>query len=318
MHEDSAKTGSPRLALYRPPLVPKLELGNEAGGDWIGLLAGKGQFPITFAESAARLGHSVYGVGVAGMFDDELPGVCHDFDTTSLMRIGRAIRLFKRAGIDRVVMAGKIDKTVLFRRFRWIRNIPDLRTIRLAWRFYRQRRTKNDDSLLLAVIEEFERDGIRFESALDYCPEILVNHGFLTKRKPSALQWRDIKFGWKMAKEIGRLDIGQTVVVNDTAVIAVEAIEGTDAAILRAGRLCKRGGFTVVKVAKPQQDRRFDMPTIGVRTIQSMHEAGGRVLAIEAGMTILLDEPDVIALANNLGIAIVAVKAEEVELHAAA
>jgi hypothetical protein len=311
MHDNPAQSATPRLALFRPaPDAPQ--------ADSIGLLAGKGQFPIAFAKSATRLGYAVYCVGVAGMVEDELATICQGFETTSLMRIGRAIRLFKRAGIDRVVMAGKIDKTVLFRRFRWIRNIPDLRTIRLAWRFYRQRRTKNDDSLLLAVIEEFERDGIRFESALDYCPEILVNHGFLTKRKPSALQWRDIKFGWKMAKEIGRLDIGQTVVVNDTAVIAVEAIEGTDAAILRAGRLCKRGGFTVVKVAKPQQDRRFDMPTIGVRTIQSMHEAGGRVLAIEAGMTILLDEPDVIALANNLGIAIVAVKAEEVELHAAA
>lgn len=311
MPTEPTQPAPPRLALYRPA-------ADEQTAGWIGLLAGKGQFPITFAESAARMGHAVYCVGVAGMVDDELAECCHGFETTSLMRIGRAIRLFKRAGIDRVVMAGKIDKTVLFRRFRWIRNLPDLRTIRMAWRFYRQHRAKNDDSLLLAIIEEFERDGIHFESALEYCPEVLVNHGFLTKRKPTALQWRDIKFGWKMAKEMGRLDIGQTVVVNDTAVIAVEAIEGTDAAILRAGRLCKRGGFTVVKVAKPQQDLRFDVPTVGVRTLQSMHEAGGRVLAIEAGMTILLDEPEVIELANKLGIAIVAVKAEEVELHAAA
>jgi len=284
----------------------------------VGLLAGGGRFPIAFANAARRLGHSVHCIGVAGMVDEELGLLCDGFETTSLLQVGRAIRLFRRAGIRRAVMAGKIDKTALFRRFLWLRNLPDLRTIRLIWLHYRQRRTKTDDSLLLAVIEEFARDGIQFESALDYCPEILVNHGFLTRKHPSRAQWRDIKFGWKMAKEMGRLDIGQTVVVNETAVIAVEAIEGTDAAILRAGGLCKRGGFTVVKVAKPQQDMRFDVPTVGVRTIQSMHEAGGRVLAIEAGMTILLDEPEVVELANKLGIAIVAVKAEEIELQIAA
>ena len=120
-----------------------------------------------------------------------------------------------------------------------------------------------------------------------------------------------------MAKAIGQLDIGQTVVVNDTAVIAVEAIEGTDAAILRAGQLCTRGGFTVVKVAKPQQDMRFDVPTVGVKTLQSMHEAGGRVLAIEAGMTIVLEEDEVLSLADKLGIALVSLKTEELQLRLA-
>ncbi|MFQ5731371.1 MAG: LpxI family protein [Planctomycetaceae bacterium] len=284
----------------------------------VGLLAGSGGFPITFAKAARRQGCSVYCVGVAGMVSEDLADHCDGFATVPLMRVGKAIRLYRRAGIRRAVMAGKIEKTTLFRRFRWLRNLPDWPTIRIAWRFYRDRRNKSDDSLLLAVIKEFKRDGVVFDSALDYCPEILVQHGFLTKRRPSPLQWRDINLGWQMAKEMGRLDIGQTVVVHDTAIIAVEAIEGTDAAILRAGGLCKRGGFTVVKVAKPQQDRRFDVPTIGVRTIQSMHEAGGRVLAIEAGMTILLDEDEVVELANRLGIAIVAVKADEVELQAAA
>mgnify|MGYP003622671156 CR=1 FL=1 len=144
-----------------------------------------------------------------------------------------------------------------------------------------------------------------------------MKHGFLTRRKPTPAQWRDIKFGWEMAKEIGRLDIGQTVIINDTAVIAVEAIEGTDAAIRRAGTLCKRGGFTVVKVAKPQQDIRFDVPTIGVQTIQTMREAGGRVLAVESEKTILLDHDEVIQLADKLGIAIVALNASEIHLQAA-
>jgi DUF1009 family protein len=121
-----------------------------------------------------------------------------------------------------------------------------------------------------------------------------------------------------MAKEMGRLDVGQTVIVNDTAVIAVEAIEGTDQCIRRAGTLCRRGGMTVVKVAKPSQDMRFDVPTVGVQTIQTMREAGARVLAVESGMTILLDEEEVVRLADKLGIAIVSVKAEELQLRSAA
>jgi hypothetical protein len=145
-----------------------------------------------------------------------------------------------------------------------------------------------------------------------------VKHGFLTRRRPTDAQWKDIRFGWEIAKEMGRLDIGQSVIVNDLAVIAVEAIEGTDRAILRAGELCRRGGFTLVKVAKPQQDMRFDVPTIGCQTIKTLHEAGGRVLAVEAGRTIILDEPEVVELADRLGIAIVAVKAEEVALPKAA
>jgi len=280
----------------------------------IGLLAGSGRFPIAFAEAARKRGYSVFGVGVLGMADPALADVCDHYAVTPLGRIGRVIRLFKRARVRRAVMAGKIEKTELFRPYRWLRNLPDWRAIHMILRFAYDKR---DDTLLLAVIREFERDDITFESALHYCPELLVKHGFLTRRKPSPQQWRDINFGWEIAKELGRLDIGQTVIVNDTAVIALEAIEGTDAAIRRAGTLCRRGGFTVVKVAKPQQDMRFDVPTIGVQTIQAMREAGGRVLAIESEMTILLDEQEVIQLADRVGIAIVALKADEIHLQAA-
>lgn len=283
----------------------------------IGLLAGAGRFPFAFAEAARQQGQRVYCVGIAGMVSEELATVCDGFQTASLMQLGKAIRLFKRAGVRRAAMAGKIDKTLLFQRFRWLRNIPDLRMIMTTYRYYRDQHHFTDDNLLLNVIREFARDDIQFESALETCPELLVKHGFLTRRKPTSVQWRDINFGWEMAKEMGRLDIGQTIVVNETAVIAVEAIEGTDAAILRAGQLCSRGGFTVVKVAKPQQDMRFDVPTIGVRTLQSMHEAGGRVLAVEAGMTILLEEEAVIKLADKLGIAIVSLKSEELQLRIA-
>lgn len=281
----------------------------------LGLLAGSGRFPLAFARAAQHQGYSVSCVGVFGMASTELADVCDSFVTAPLGRLGRAIRLFKRARVRRVVMAGKIDKTLLFQPFRWVRHLPDWRTIHMLFRYARENKT--DDTLLLAVIREFERDEIVFESALDYCPELLVKHGFLTRRKPSRDQWRDIKFGWKMAKEIGRLDIGQTVIVNDTAVIAVEAIEGTDAAIQRAGELCRRGGMTVVKVAKPQQDRRFDVPTIGIQTIQTMYEAGARVLAVESEQTIFLDADEVVTLADKLGITIVSLKSEELQLRRA-
>lgn len=253
-------------------------------------------------------------VGVDGLVSEELRELCDGFETVSLAQIGRAIRLFRKAKIDRVVMAGKIEKVALFQKWRWLKLMPDWRTLHMAFTYFAN---KQDDTLLLAVIKEFERDKIQFESALKYCPELLVKHGFLTRRKPSPAQWNDIRFGWDMAKHMGRLDIGQSVVVCDGAVIAVEAIEGTDACIRRAGELCKLGGFTVVKVAKPQQDLRFDMPTIGLATLQTMHEAGGRVLAIEAGMTIMLDQQEVIDLADKLGIAIVSVKAEEMALRIA-
>jgi len=185
----------------------------------------------------------------------------------------------------------------------------------MMWKY--ARRDRKDDTMLLAVIKEFARDGFHFESALEYCPELLVTHGFLTKRHPSSSQWKDINFGWELAKEMGRLDVGQSIVVAERSVVAVEAIEGTDECIRRAGQLCRKGGFTVIKVAKPKQDMRFDVPTIGLQTIQTMHEAGGRVLAIESGKTIVLDQDEVYALANKLGISIVSLNANESELRIA-
>ncbi|NOX57041.1 MAG: LpxI family protein [Planctomycetes bacterium] len=281
----------------------------------VGLLAGAGRFPIAFARSAQARGYSVHCVGIAGLFDPELPEVVDSFESVSVARVGRAIRSFKRAGVRHVVMAGKVEKRLWFQPARFFHYLPDWRTVHMCLKYLRQ--DKKDDTFSLAVIREFERDRIRFESALKYCPELLVKHGFLTRRRPSPSQWQDIKFGWTIAKELGRLDIGQTVVVSERAVLALEAIEGTDEAIRRAGQLCKRGGFTVVKVAKPQQDMRFDVPAVGITTIQTMHESGGRVLAIEAGLTILLDHDEVIRLADKLGIAIVALKHEEVQMRMA-
>ena len=276
----------------------------------VGLLAGAGQFPIMFARAAREQGHFVFGYGVRDMAPPELAGLCDRYETAPLGKVGRPIRAFRRAGIHHAVMAGKIEKTVLFHPFRLLRLLPDWHAIRMWYRY--AARDKKDDTLLMAVIQEFERDGIKFGSALDFCPNLLVKHGFLTRRKPSAAQWKDIRFGWELAKEMGRLDVGQSVIVKDTAVIAVEAIEGTDRCIRRAGEL-RATGFTLIKVAKPQQDMRFDVPTIGPQTLQTMYESGGKVLAIECEKTIILDQDEVIRLADKFGIAIVAVSSAELE-----
>jgi DUF1009 family protein len=201
-------------------------------------------------------------------------------------------------------MAGKIQKQRMYRPWRLLYYLPDWRTIRF---WYRRRRPDNkDDSLLLGVVAEFAEDGLHFESALDLCPELLVSAGLLTVRKPTATELADIDFGWQLAKEMGRLDVGQSVVVKERTIFAVEAIEGTDRAITRAGELCPAGDLVVVKVAKPQQDMRFDVPTVGCSTIEAMKQAGARVLAVEAQKTIFIDQEETVALANRYGISIVA------------
>ncbi|HQX53210.1 MAG TPA: UDP-2,3-diacylglucosamine diphosphatase LpxI [Planctomycetaceae bacterium] len=320
MLADQESESHPVILPFVRPLAP-CAANSDSGAESLppmrlGLLAGGGEFPIRFARAARNAGHYVFGLGVAGMASEELAEECDEFRFAPLARLGKAIRLYRKAQVQRIIMAGKIEKTVLFHPFRWLRLMPDWRAFHMWYRYARE--NKKDDTILLAVIREFERDGLIFDSALKYCPELLVKHGFLTHRRPSATQWKDIRFGWDLAREMGRLDIGQTVVVNDTAVIAVEAIEGTDRCIKRAGELCRRGGFTVVKVAKPQQDMRFDVPTIGIETIKNMHESGGKVLAIESGMTIIISPEEVTDLADKFGICIVAVNADELALLAAA
>jgi DUF1009 family protein len=272
----------------------------------IGLLAGSGRFPILFAEAARQHGLRVACVGIRYEAPEVLGDLCESFQLVGIARLGGMIRAFRRLGVKRIVMAGKVTKNVMYTPWRIIQLCPDLRTIR--WWYFRNRVDNRDDSLLLGIIAEFERDGMTFASALDFCPELLVKEGVLTRRAPTASEREDIEFGWSLAKEMGRLDVGQSVAVKEKAALAVEAIEGTDRCIERAGQFCRSGGWTLVKVAKPQQDMRFDVPTIGVTTIENLHKARARVLAIEAGMTILLDQEEVIALAERYGLSIVALR----------
>jgi DUF1009 family protein len=278
-----------------------------ATADPVGLLAGAGRFPVVFVAKAKAQHIPVVCVGLRHLASPELVGLAHRFYWCGLAKMGAVIRRFRQAGVREIVMAGKVHKAALLSPWRVLQMLPDWRTLRF-W-YNRMRRDNKDDTLLLSVIAEFERDGLRFGSALDYCPELLVRAGVLTRRAPSAGEAKDIAFGWELAKEMGRLDVGQSVAVRERAVLAVEAIEGTDQAIARAGRLCRRAGFVVVKVAKPQQDMRFDVPTVGCETIETMHQAGGRVLAVEAGKTIMLDEAETIALADKYGIVVVALDA---------
>ena len=277
----------------------------------IGLLAGSGRFPIVFAAKARRVGRPVVCVGLRHHADPVLADLVDRFHWSGIARLGRIIRCFKGAGVRRLVMAGKIHKArMLYRPWRLLALMPDWRFLR--WWWWGRRADNRDDTLLLSVIAEFAREGLHFESALDLCPELLVAAEILTRHRPSAREEADIAFGWGVAKHMGRLDVGQSVMVKDRNVLAVEAIEGTDCAIGRAGELCRGGGFVVVKVAKPQQDRRFDVPTVGTATVEALHRAGGRVLAIEAGKTIVLDREETVALADHHGIAVVAIDEAEV------
>jgi len=273
----------------------------------IGLVAGWGDFPLHVAESLNRQGYQVSCLAIADHADSKLADICASYRVFGIGRMGAQVRYLRRQGIEQATMAGKIFKTLLFQKFHLWKHLPDWTTCRHFYPIYATKtKDRRDDTMLNMVTELYAAGGIHFAPATDYAPELLVRPGLLTRRGPTSSQQKDIEFGWTMAKEMGRLDIGQTVVVKNQAVMAVEAIEGTDDCIRRAGTLCQAGDFTVVKVAKPAQDMRFDVPTIGVGTIQTMHASGGRVLAVEANQTIILDQPAVIAAAEKCGIIVIA------------
>jgi UDP-2,3-diacylglucosamine hydrolase len=277
----------------------------------IGLVAGWGRFPIVLAQSLKALGYEVHCVGLAGHADPGLAEICDSHVVCGVARMGQHVRFFRRHGVTQATLAGKLFKDkLLFGRWGWLSLVPDLTTIRAFFpTFIQGKQDRRDDTLLNAVVDEYSRSGITMAPATDFTPDLLAKAGQLTRRGPTAAQLQDIAFGWDLAKEMGRLDIGQSVAVKGRAVIAVEAVEGTDACIRRAGELCPQGGFTVVKVAKPQQDMRFDVPTIGIGTIESLVAAGASVLAIEAGKTIVVDRAEVTALADKHALAIVAIEA---------
>lgn len=291
-----------------PPLRHVLSLDHSR----IGLIAGWGRFPLIVAQALKGQGKEVYCVGVSDHADPQLADFCDGFTWCGPGKFGKALRFFHRHHVRSATMAGKIFKLkLIYHPGRWIKYCPDWRTWCFIWKMCRK--DWKDDTLLSGICEEFGEEGIEFLPATNFAPEILVKPGQLTRRAPTNKQLADIEFAWDIAKQMGDLDIGQSVAVRDLSVIAVEAIEGTDACILRAGELCRMGGFTVVKVAKPQQDMRFDVPTVGMNTLETMVAAGAQVLAVEANQTIFLDQPKCIEFADRHQLSIVALRRNAME-----
>ncbi len=273
------------------------------GFNSLGIIAGAGRFPFMVAQGARRAGCRVVIVALRGLTDPELRDHADAFYWAGLARIGRWIRIFRRAGVRRAIMAGYVNKHVMYGRFRLLKLMPDWMSFKL-WFFGLP--DKRNDTVLGAVADVLQSHDIRLEDAAQYCEEALAGEGLLAGKPPAPEQEKDIEFGWRIATEIGRLDIGQSVAVKETEVIAVEAIEGTDRMIERAGEFCPRGGWVLVKVAKPNQDMRFDVPTIGPETIENLHRNGAKLLVVEAGKTVIVDEEAVRAKADRFGITVVA------------
>jgi UDP-2,3-diacylglucosamine hydrolase len=262
----------------------------------LGLIAGSGQLPVAIAAGAHSMGYRVVAVGLEPLADRALGDAADEVHWISVGKLGAIIEALKRAGVKEAVMAGKVPKSLLYKS----RITPDLRAMKVLFSL----RDRKDDSILLAITKELEKDGITILKTTDFSSPLLTPEGVLSRKSPTEEEWKDIAFGWKMAKEIGKLDIGQTVVVKNLAVMAIEAIEGTDEAIRRGGRLACDGAI-VVKVSKPRQDMRFDVPVVGIDTLKAMAEVKARVLAVEAGKSILLDREMMITAANKAHICIV-------------
>ena len=266
-------------------------------GERIGLIAGNGRFPIIFADNAKKLGYHVSAVAHEGETEPELASHVDRIHWVKIGQLSKLIKAFKEDGVHQAVMLGGIKKTHVFTTVR-----PDFRTLALATRLALWK----DDDILREFAKELEQEGIAICESTFGLEGILVEEGTLTTRTPTDKEWEDIRYGWEVAHDIGRLDIGQCVVIKDRVVVAVEAVEGTDGAIKRGGELAKDGAV-VVKRSKPQQDLRFDLPAVGPRTIEVMASVKASVLAVEAGRTVLLDRELMLEKARSSKIAIVGI-----------
>ncbi len=275
----------------------------EEENNTLGLIAGGGAMPLMVVEGAKRAGKRVVVVGLRGLADPSLSEMADSFYWSGVSKLGRFIRVLRRERAFRAILAGSVKKSEMYGRFRVIRYLPDWTTIKL-W-FFRTP-DKRTDSILCTVADIMTENGIHMEHCVKYCMDAMASEGVLTRSQPSAAQQRDIEFGWPVAKEMGRLDIGQSIAVKEQEVIAVEAIEGTDRMLERAGQLCRHGGWALIKVAKPNQDMRFDVPTVGLDTIENLKKHGAKMLVIEAGRTFVIEKEKMIAQADKYGMVIVA------------
>lgn len=263
----------------------------------IGLLAGYGLFPVELAASLKKHGYIVH---VAAIKEEASEAIEHVADSVAWMQVGQIAALFKtmqKHDVSELIFAGKIHKLHLFRNFR-----PDW----LAAKILLQVKDFKDDTLMLGIVDALAAKGVTVRSQLEFADDMIAGVGHLFGPKPSQQQLNDMHFGLPQARHIAGLDIGQTIVVKKEAVLAVEAIEGTDLAIKRGGEL-GGGDATVVKVAKPQQDVRFDVPAIGVGTLESMAASGCTAIGIEAGHTLLIEKNKLDEVARRLKISVVGI-----------
>jgi len=276
----------------------------------IGLIAGQGILPLLVARGIRDAGRSVAAVGLRDQFDDGLPALCDRFDTAGIVRLGRWIRLLRRAGVQEAVMVGRVSKARMHDPLRLVRQLPDWRAARLWYR--RLRHDRRNAVLLAAVADELGSEGIRLIDSTRYIPDQMAPLGPAGATRPSDAAQADIDFGWPLLASVVELHVGQAMAVRDRDVIAVEAVEGTDGMIERAGTLCRARGWTLLKTAARDHDMRADVPSIGTRTIELAAARGCRCIAVGAGRVILLDRDAVVRAADRAGIAVVGVAADHV------
>lgn len=260
-----------------------------------GLIAGNGQFPFLVVDGARKNGASLVVVAIKEETDPRIDDVVDNVAWVGIGQLGKMISFFKKYGVEKAMMAGQVKHVQIFSGA-----VPDLRMVKMLWNLPR----RNTDALIGGVADELAREGIELIDSTYFIKDQLASEGLLTKRKPNDVERGDIEYGLSVADELGRLDLGQTVVVRARACVAIEAMEGTDATIRRAGELAN-GKLTVVKAAKPDQDMRFDVPVVGVPTIQAMIKAGATCLSVTAGKTLIFDRVEMVELANLNKIAIV-------------
>ncbi len=263
-------------------------------GEPLGLIAGNGRFPFLAAAGARRAGRRVVAVAIREEASPELEAQVDELHWIGLGQLGRGIEVLHGAGAREAIMAGQVKHRQIFSGI-----VPDLKMLGLLARLAFQ----NTDSLIGAVADALAREGITLLPSVAFLGDQLATVGTMTRRQPDRQERRDVEYGEKVARTLAGMDLGQTAVVKDRAAVALEAMEGTDETILRAGRIAGPG-TTVVKVAKPRQDMRFDVPVVGEGTLAAMREAGSRVLALDAGKTLIIDRGDFLARADAEGVAV--------------
>ena len=261
--------------------------------------------PYFEVQGIKAAGRRVACVGLANQYDPDLPNYCDFFAHVGLVRIGQWCRKLRKFGASEAVMIGRVRKSRMYDPMGLFQQIPDFKSAKI-W-LHSVRNDRRSQTLLAAVADEMEASGITLIDSTQYIPDHMADLGVMTRKSLSSSQDADIKFAWPILMSMNDMEIGQAIAVKDREIIAVEAMEGTDAMIKRAGKLCRSGNFICLKAPNPEKDMRFDVPTVGIQTIENLKAAGGRVLAVAAGKVILADKPQVIAAADAAGITIVGI-----------